>query len=122
VEIPVTHLISFLKIILKRHTDNSLEVHEKWSIFQVILLLDVGNDIDASNRCFGGCHFFTNSKIPLAILVTVQTCPVTRDNIQSPEVHQKWSISLVFLLSGRVNTAQYMFWGRFLLQIAKMPT
>jgi hypothetical protein len=29
VEIPVTHLISFLKIILKRHTDNSLEVHEK---------------------------------------------------------------------------------------------
>ena len=110
----------FWKSILKRHTNNSLEVHEKWSIFQVILLLGVGN-----GRCiqqvFGRLSFFTNSKMPSAILVTVQTCPVTRDKAQSSEVHQKLSISQIFLLSGRVNTAEYVFWGHFLLQMAKMP-
>jgi hypothetical protein len=103
----------FSKIILKRHNDNSLEVHEKWSIFQVTLLLGVGNGRCIQHQVFQRLSFFTNSKMPLSILVTVQTCPVTRDNVQSSEVHQKWSISKVFLFSGRANTAQYMFWGHF---------
>ncbi len=73
----------FSKIILKRHNNNSLEVHEKWSIFQVTLLLGVGNGRCIQHQVFRRLSFFTNSKMPLSILVTVQTCPVTRDKVQS---------------------------------------
>jgi hypothetical protein len=73
---------------LKRQKAHSLEVHEKQSIFQVILLLGVGN-----GRCiqdvFVRVSFFTNSNMPLAALLTVQTCPGTRDKVQSSEVHKK---------------------------------
>ena len=78
---PFAFSMSFSKIILKSHKDNSLEVHEKWSIFPVILLLGVGNS-RYIQRVFGRLPFFTNSKMPLAILVTIQTCPVTRGKVQ----------------------------------------
>jgi hypothetical protein len=112
VEIPVTHVITFQKLLWKDTKIVDLEVYETRSIFHVILLLGVGNG-RCTQQVFGRLSFFTNSIMPLAILVTVQTCPVTRDKVQSSEVHQKWSISQAFLLSGRVNTAQYMFWGHF---------
>ena len=72
---------SFQKLFLKSHKDNSLEVQKKWSIFQVILLLGVGNG-RYIQRVFGRLPFFTSSKMPLAILVTIQTCPVTRGKVQ----------------------------------------
>ena len=72
VEILVTHLITFQKLLWKDTKILDLEVYETWSIFQVILLLGVGNG-RCTQEVFGRLSFFTNSIMPLAILVTVQT-------------------------------------------------
>jgi hypothetical protein len=66
VEIPVIHLITFQKLFWK----GTQIIH--WKCMKNdpssrLLCCWVLGMVDASNRCSGDCHFFTNSKIPLAI-------------------------------------------------------
>ena len=56
-------LIYFSKVILKRHTDNSLEVHENDPSSRLFCCWLLGK-VDASNRCLGGCHFLQIVKCP----------------------------------------------------------
>ena len=64
VEIPVTHVITFQKLLGKDTKIVDLEVYEIRSIFHVILLLGVGNS-KCIQLVFGGvCVIFSNSKSP----------------------------------------------------------
>jgi hypothetical protein len=89
----------FSKTISKRHKTHSLE-----AIKNILSprLFCFGN-----GRCIwhvvGGVIFATKEQNALSNL-TVQICPVTRDEVQSFHLHQKWSISQVCLLSRRFNT------------------
>ena len=120
VEIPVTRLIAFQNLFLKRHKDNSLEVHEKLLIFEGTLLLGVGN-CRCIQQVFGRLSFFTNSKIPLAI----SYCPNLSCNKRQSSV--KISASKMIHLSGIfvLRKGQYSpinALGSFFLQMAKLPT